>query len=234
MSEDQVKKLNVLQRINNVMKEVSYIKKGAEIKFGNSSYTAVQHDDVTRLLHEPCTRNGLILVPNMESCTVSSEKSVNKYGKECSQYQVSVWASIDVVNMDDPTDGISSKAFAMAFDSQDKAPGKAYSMAIKYCYLKLFMLESGDDEEQRLEESHVPQNINQETLQNAAKELVPQMSPKLYSLKKQIGAKGWADGLSPEIKTYINQMKDDKISKVLKDFDGCVNAVELEKLISLA
>ena len=46
------------------------------------------------------------------------------------------------------------KSFAYAFDSGDKAVGKAESMAVKYVFLKNFVLESTDNEESRDHENN--------------------------------------------------------------------------------
>jgi len=56
---------------------------------------------------------------------------------------------IEFVNMDEPTDRIVTQQTAHALDNGDKAPGKAMSYATKYAILKLFNIETGEDEESR-------------------------------------------------------------------------------------
>ena len=138
-------KKNLYQRINAIMKEVSYIKKGARVGYGNNSYSAVTHDDVTALLHSVFVDHGVMVIPSMES----HEQEMGKTAKGGLIYISNAWVSVEFVNIDDATERFTSKAFAIGFDSQDKGPGKAYSMAVKYAYLKTFMIESGDKEEDR-------------------------------------------------------------------------------------
>lgn len=153
MSEADIKTLNLFQKINYIMQKVESVTKGSTVAITqNSSYKAVSHDDVTALLHRPLTEARIIAMPNMESAEVehfTTEKTYQGNTTKNFSYMVKVWASVTFINADDPKDCITTKCFAYAMDSGDKATGKAYSMAIKYCYLKVFMLESCDDEESR-------------------------------------------------------------------------------------
>lgn len=159
MSKEQSKK-NLAQRINSVMSEVKSVIKGAKVSItSTASYKAVSHDDVTALLHDPVTEAGIIVIPDMGSCdldVITSEKSYQGNVTKSTHYLAKVWASVTFINIDDPNDKLTTKCFSYAIDSGDKAVGKAYSMAVKYCYLKTFMLESLDDEESRDEERKLP------------------------------------------------------------------------------
>lgn len=155
---EEVKTLNLFQRINLVMKQVDTVNKGTTVDMGNNrSYSAVSHDDVTALLHKPITEAGLAAVPSMDSAEVEAtikEKTYNGNTNKSTEYLVKVWASVTFVNIDNPEEKFTTKCYAYALDSGDKATGKAYSMAVKYCYLKTFMLESADDEESRDNENN--------------------------------------------------------------------------------
>lgn len=121
---------------------------------------AVSHDDVTALLHDPIAEAGIVAFPNMESAELELFEVIKDYqgNKTVStQYRVKVWVSVTFYDSDKPEISITTKCFSYAIDSGDKATGKAYSMAIKYCYLKTFMLESSDDEESRDNEKHYNQ-----------------------------------------------------------------------------
>jgi hypothetical protein len=56
---------------------------------------------------------------------------------------------VHFVNIDDPKDTASVSINAHAADNGDKAPGKAASYATKYAMLKMFSLETGENDEQR-------------------------------------------------------------------------------------
>lgn len=146
---------NIYQRILSVYSKVKTVYKDAEISAGKSSYTVVTHDSVTRLLHDPISESGIVPIPNQKSCSVVQLEKITEYnGKEQRTliYRADVHAEIRFVNADDPTQFVVSDAHAYAFDSSDKAIGKAYSMALKMIYLKVFMLESQDEEEARTTE----------------------------------------------------------------------------------
>jgi tRNA U38,U39,U40 pseudouridine synthase TruA len=144
---------NIFQRINKVMQEVTTVNKGTTVSITSSnSYKAVSHDDVTGLLHKPITDAGIVALPNMESCELEEYVTESEYQGRVTKkigYRVKVWASVTFFNIDKPEEKVETKCYAYALDSGDKATGKAYSMAVKYCYLKTFMLESQDEEESR-------------------------------------------------------------------------------------
>jgi hypothetical protein len=144
---------NLFQKINEIQKQVKSVYKGSTVKINEkSSYTAVSHDDVTSLLHDPIADAGIVAMPRMETCELEVFEQTKSYQGQTSvsrNYLVKVWASVTFFNSDNMSEQFQTQCFAYAIDSGDKATGKAYSMAIKYCYLKTFMLESLDDEESR-------------------------------------------------------------------------------------
>ena len=142
---------NLYQRMAQVMEEVVSIGKGSEVSTGRGSYKAVSHDDVTALLHKPLIKNGIVAIPSM----VSHDLEIGKNSKGNTVYISKAWAEVTFYNVAAPGDSLSVKCFSMGFDSQDKGPGKAYSMAVKYCLLKAFMLESCDEEEQRIRDEEI-------------------------------------------------------------------------------
>lgn len=141
---------NLYQKICNVMQEVETVFKNVAVKtYNGPNYKGVSHDDVSKLLHMPLAKNGIVAISTMDSHELSD--GVTSSGKKV--YISNVWASVELVNADNPDERIKTQSFAMGFDSQDKGAGKAYSMAIKFCLLKLFMLESADNEEERVQEA---------------------------------------------------------------------------------
>jgi hypothetical protein len=146
---------NLYQKMVNVMKEVDSVFKGANISMGNGrSYSAVNHDDVARLLHKPLATEGIITKVSVERVDISSRDKTNKYGDVSLEYRADVWVEVTFINADNPEEREVCKSFAYAFDSGDKAVGKAESMAVKYVFLKNFVLESTDNEESRDHENN--------------------------------------------------------------------------------
>ena len=210
---------NVHMRIHAVMKEVKTVLKTENIGYGNSQYKAVSHDAVTRLLHEPVVNAGLIAIPNMESCEVTSYEAFKKDGNKYVNFQATVIASVVFYNIHKPEEFIKTECTAYAFDVGDKAVGKAYSMALKYCYLKTFMLESLDGEEKREDYSQefdrIQPNQTKRTPMISEKQAEYLESLLVKSGKTPTGqTKAWINGLNiQQAKDQIEKLKNESGAK---------------------
>lgn len=146
---------NLYQRINQVMNEVEGVEKSLTIEITSTrKYSAVSHDEVTKILHKPITKAGIVIQTSVTSSSIEifeKEKLQNGIKSVSREYMASVTVELTAINMDQPSERLSVSMPAIAFDSGDKAHGKAISMATKIALLKLFMLESYDEEEKRPE-----------------------------------------------------------------------------------
>lgn len=143
--------LNIYQRINEVRKKVDYVQKNKAVSTGGGSYKAVTHDEITGIIRAHLVEQGIVIVPSLKSSSVSETK--NKDGAVSNVIRYSATYEFKVVNSDKPDDFFLMEVEAHANDNQDKAPGKALSYAKKYAVLKLFEIETGEDEESRFKES---------------------------------------------------------------------------------
>lgn len=148
--------MNIYQRINEVRKEIGYVQKDKDVGFGKSSYRAVTHDAVTGMVRASLVKNGIVIVPSVLSATFHPAELVTTVDDtgtsktaHAKQRLYEATYQIDFVNVDDPADRITTQQNAHALDNGDKAPGKAQSYATKYAILKLFNIETGEDEESR-------------------------------------------------------------------------------------
>lgn len=136
--------LNLFQRINEIRKKVDYIQKDKKVSAGTSgSYQAVTHDAVTGILREHLVSFGVVCVPNLVASKANDRVGDSK------QFRYDATYSFDFVNCDKPEEKLTITIEAHAMDNADKAPGKALSYAKKYAVLKLFEIETGEDEESR-------------------------------------------------------------------------------------
>ena len=135
--------MNIQQRINEVKKKIEYIKKEKAVE----SYKAVTHDQVTAMVRDHLVEYGINIFP----VHVSSETiATGQFTKNNAPYvRNEVVYSFDFVNVDDPTDKYTATVAAHALDHGDKAPGKALSYAKKAVILKVFEIETGEDDESR-------------------------------------------------------------------------------------
>ena len=131
-------KLNIYQRINAVMKDVGYIKKGSA-----GQGTGVLHDDVIAMIRGCMIDHGIIPVLTEIVDVFNMENQKSKQQIYCAKYQ------LELVNMDDPSDAVKYTQSAHAADNGDKGPGKLSTYAIKVMYVKAFALESGINDESR-------------------------------------------------------------------------------------
>lgn len=150
------KQLNIYQRINAVRKAIGYVQKNKEVGFGKSSYRAVTHDAVTGMVRAALIEHGVVIVPSVLSSTFHPAEMVTALGDDGKERTTSAKQrlyeatyQVEFVNIDNPEDRIVTHQNAHALDNGDKAPGKAMSYATKYAILKLFNIETGEDEESR-------------------------------------------------------------------------------------
>lgn len=147
----QATALNLFQRINEVRKGIDYIKKDKSVSTGTSgSYKAVTHDQVTAMVRQHMIDAGIVCFPVLVSSRVS--ETLDKDGKPSRNIRYEATYDFAFANCDDPKDSITLRIESHAMDNQDKAPGKALSYAKKYAVLKLFEIETGEDEESRFQQ----------------------------------------------------------------------------------
>lgn len=144
--------MNIYQRINSVMKAVSYVQKDARVQ----NYSAVTHDNVTAVLRPELVKQGIVVEVSQLTGRVL-DKWQTKGGANMHRYQGDY--EISFVNIETPEDRVTIKVQAHADDTADKAPGKSMSYATKYGMLKTFSLETGENEEGRYGEAYTPEQL---------------------------------------------------------------------------
>lgn len=136
--------MNIYQRINAVRKAITYIQKDKSVSAGPAgSYRAVTHDAVTGMVRQHLVEHGLIIAPTLIDSVFHPKEEGAKQRLYSASYDVRF------INMDAPDECVTIRIEAHALDNGDKAPGKAISYATKYAILKLFNIETGEDEESR-------------------------------------------------------------------------------------
>ena len=143
--------MNLYQRINEVRKAINYVQKDKSVSTGGGSYKAVTHDQVTGMVREHMVKHGIVSYPVLvESQSLTKEVYADMTTAKQFRYE----ATYDIVflNIDEPSEFITIRIQAHAMDNADKAPGKALSYAKKYAVLKLFEIETGEDEESRYQD----------------------------------------------------------------------------------
>lgn len=130
------------------MKAVQYVQKDSSISGGGANYKAVSHDQVVSVIRQELVNNGIMIFPNQISGEFLIKRDLSatppvKMGLYSGKYEISF------VNIDNGEDRVTSTIEAHANDNGDKAPGKALSYATKSAMLKVFSLETGENDESR-------------------------------------------------------------------------------------
>lgn len=154
--------LNIYQRVNAVQKEVSYVQKDKQVSGGGTNYKAVTHDQVVSVIRESLVKAGIVVYPEQLGHSMPILRDIKS---DVKMHLYDGDYAIHFVNIDKPDDRITVTINAQANDNGDKAPGKAVTYATKAAMLKVFNLETGEDEESRAEQ----RNIDYITAEQAAK-----------------------------------------------------------------
>lgn len=146
--------MNIYQRINGVRQAISYVQKDKAVSAGaGGSYKAVTHDAVIGHVRAHLIAAGIVIVPTLIEATFHTKELDAKQRLYQARYR------IDFVNCDAPDDRFPVEIEAHALDNGDKAPGKALSYATKYAILKVFAIETGEDDESRYQPDE-PEGFN--------------------------------------------------------------------------
>ena len=144
--------LNIYQRINNVMKAVKYVQKDSSVSGMGGGYKAVSNDQVVSVIREALVENGIMVYPEQIDGSFLQMRDVNATPQPIKMGLYAGTYKFTFVNIDKPEDTFTATVQAHANDNGDKAPGKALSYASKTVFLKVFCLETGENDESREEQ----------------------------------------------------------------------------------
>lgn len=155
---------NIHQRVNAVMKDVDYVKKDRQVSGGGQNYKAVTHDQVVATIRGAMVKHGITVYPEQ----INSEMLVMRDPKQdIKMHLYSGNYCVHFVNIDNPDDRVSLTINAHANDNGDKAPGKCATYAVKTAVLKVFFLETGEDDEGRMEGTKPITELQAKAIRNA-------------------------------------------------------------------
>ena len=137
--------MNIYQKINQVRMAVGYVQKDKRVE--GAGYMAVTHDAVTAMVRPSLIEHGIVIFPSLVSSRVADTGSTTGKGISIIRYEGTY--DVSFINAELPDERVVVRIESHALDQGDKAPGKAISYAVKYAMLKLFSLETGEDEEGR-------------------------------------------------------------------------------------
>lgn len=150
---NDAKPKNIYQRINAVMIDVAYVQKDKAVSGGGASYKAVTHDQAVAVIRGSLVKHGIVIRPVQLSGEFLQMRDMNAKPEPVKMGLYTGSYDVHFVNIDEPTDFATISVQAHANDNGDKAPGKAITYAVKSAILKMFTLETGENDESRAEQA---------------------------------------------------------------------------------
>lgn len=136
-------KPNVAQRLLEVKKEITYIKKDAQ----GFNYTYASGESVLEKVNAELNKNGVILVTKVIDSTIKETiESVTTNGKKTWNRLFELKLLMVWVNVDDLNDFIEVPFFAYGYNQDEKGFGSALTYAERYFMLKQFNIPTGSDD----------------------------------------------------------------------------------------
>ena len=134
------------------MQEVQYVQKDKSVSGGGANYKAVTHDQVVSVARASLVANGVMIFPNQISGEFIIKRDMNATPQPVKMGLYEGVYEINFVNIEDGNDKVTVTVHAHANDNGDKAPGKALTYATKSAILKVLCLETGENDESRVEQ----------------------------------------------------------------------------------
>ena len=150
MTEQEIKKLNIYERLSLITAEIGVVEKNLKVQVNkNSSYKAVSERDVLdavkpieqkyRVYSYPASRQ----IVDRDILTKESEYQGTV--TRTNTLFMRVETVYRFVNIDNPLEFIETTVYGDGLDTGDKATGKAMTYADKYALMKAYKLSTGDD-----------------------------------------------------------------------------------------
>jgi hypothetical protein len=125
------KKMNLHQKILQIMREVQRIQKDDHVEFKTTKYKALSEEKVTSIMREKMIDYSLVVYPIKQDW--SRQGNITHVYVTYRLVDTESGDSIEIVSCGDGA------------DTQDKGSGKAMTYAFKYMWLRTFAIPTGED-----------------------------------------------------------------------------------------
>lgn len=138
--------MNIYEKMASVTQEMGQIPKNLVVGYGKNQYKAVAEGDVLSRVKQLERKHGIYSYPHDRRTVFADVVLPVKDGEDGRQKVfIRIETTYRFVNLDDPKEYIEVKSYGDGVDTLDKAPGKAMTYSDKYCLLKAYKIETGDD-----------------------------------------------------------------------------------------
>lgn len=181
MRTDEVKKMNLFERLLAIQTELPTVAKALEIKTKKSAYKAVSERDVKDAVKPLEDKYGVYSFP-IEKELIESDilTSRNDYG-EIKSFWIREKVTYRFVNVDNPAEYIEVCGYGDGIDTGDKATGKADTYAGKYCIMSAYKISTGDDPDAKPSEEYEGREHEDKATPEQVGELVSLLEPERFA-----------------------------------------------------
>jgi hypothetical protein len=130
--------LTLVEKLYNIMSDVSYIQKDRKNTFHN--YTYASEAAIKNAVHSALAKYRVLFFP-VQAHVMSLERG---HGAKQDENLTTIKLSYEFINVDNPTERLSGSFEGTGSDKGDKGAYKAITGAIKYALTSTFLIETGD------------------------------------------------------------------------------------------
>jgi hypothetical protein len=141
----EVKKLNLYEKIQAVSLDVNNISKSMTVGIGNYSYKAVGDLQVTLAVKKSEAEFKIISIPIKQEIIKSEIIKGEKDGKITLMFIDDIKMTVRFYDLEDVTNFLDIESFGRGVDNGDKGFGKASTYARKYALLNAYKIATGED-----------------------------------------------------------------------------------------
>lgn len=146
MENENIKAMNIYERMQKVTEEMAVVQKKLDIRIGNSSkYKAVSERDILDNVKPLETKYRIYSYPMERNVLQSDVLTKNNENGSINSLFMRIETVYRFINIDIPEQYVDIKSYADGIDTGDKAPGKAMTYADKYALMKGYKISTGDD-----------------------------------------------------------------------------------------
>lgn len=150
MKEEEIKKLNIYEKMDMITNELGIVEKGLSVEISKTrSYKAVSErdilDNVKPLEHKYRVYSYPYDRKIVENDTLIKKTEYQGNVTETNSLYMRIETIYRFVNLDNTDEYIDIKAYGDGIDTGDKATGKAMTYSDKYALMKGYKISTGDD-----------------------------------------------------------------------------------------
>lgn len=147
MELENIKKLNIFERVALITAEIGSVAKDLKVGEGEKSYQATSEGSVlsaVKPLEEKYRVFSYATSREKETQIIEKEYTWNGQQRKIRLVKVDITATYRFVNIDKPDEYIETISYGTGLDTGDKAAGKAMTYADKYALMKTYKISTGN------------------------------------------------------------------------------------------